>query len=354
VIGELAFPWHLERRSARFRPGEPIRGHVEIGPHGREGPGEMRVALLYRAGSLDTEHEERLAEEELAPDPSDPTRLTFTLFAPHGPLSYDGRLVHVRWLLRVFFADEPATTLEIPFHLVAAGDEAEGAHGYRDSALRSHFDGTYAQGPVLPPPAPPPPIVLPPIPLTGHGCGVVLLVLGLTQLVICSRIGFPYVGLFFIGAGLLALLHAFRTRPPPRLPIAVTLEVQPERAFPGDEVTISLSLHAPQDEILQLVTLELLGQEIEKPAEGSAEAPVRHEIFAARELFELQRQPVVKGKPTVLRKVFRLPADAPPSFAVKNCELCWEAQAHIAPLGPSFEWHAARRVVVLPRPPELP
>lgn len=159
-MSDVKLDIEFERPSARFRPGEPIRGFVRARS---EEPFECRhLGLTWtrvvesrrpqdlRYGRLDTsgrsksgyrpyaELPDRRTMGSLEFDGDDRTprteyRIAFEFAAPAGPLSYDGEAIRTKWWLSTTGGRLPWSHAATPFELVPwmPGDVPEHDAGYR-------------------------------------------------------------------------------------------------------------------------------------------------------------------------------------------------------------------------------
>lgn len=321
----------LDRPDRTYRPGEAITGQVVLRVREELTRCEVRLALYWRtSGKGDVEQGE--------PDPQDlvlderievgQRSLPFSFTAPDGPPTLHGKLVNVDWVLDAFIrTSHGAADLQDDLVLVAA----------RTTVLDGKPRGKVRSGALARPKGPDPGDLR-----AAAVCGVV----GVIGLAIGLNAG----GGWMCGCGVPGLvLGVFAASLVPGALAArrlgpVTLEVADEVA-PGEHLRVALSFTPPQAVALNAVRVTLRAEESATSGSGSDEKTEKHQAFFER--LELSGHTMVGPSGFTGEVEFRLPPDAPASFATKKNSIRWTLQVEVdIPAWP--DWRVELPIFVVP------
>lgn len=307
----------LERQSARFRPGERIRGVVHARSHKpftcrhleltwtrvlefRSPPelqdGKLDIAFrsasgatsgrrppdCYTAGQLMFDSDDRTARTE--------HRIAFEFTAPAGPLSYDGETLRTKWVLSASHGMLAWNGTQTPFELVPwmPGDMLISDAGYRVAPLTPPDTFDFGTPP-------------------------------------CVR-------RYLTASPRLSLLARMRNAWG-RLKIGPVRLECPSTIAAGERLTVHV--HVPTGPRARIGQIEVRLAAAERLAARRAEALVLapHGIFtshtAALQIADARPDPgFVDGETDVWTATLDIPPDAPPSLHTRLASLCWHVEIH--------------------------
>jgi hypothetical protein len=273
----------LERKDARFRAGETVRGSLQVSVVDDCTSNGLAIDMCFRTqgkGDVDERwmHALPLAGGETW-KAGETRSYPFEIRAPSGPVGYDGQLVQLRWFLaaRASLAWALGAKHESEFFLLRAPDpeaepEPESFRGYREPARRS-----------------------PP-----------------------SRCGSPAVRR--------TLVFPLSKTWAEWLMGAPEVTVEPSEPRPGGKVHVRVVLEPRRRVRLRAVWAEVTAEERAK--ESSGESWTTHRQIVQRLRVELAPDDGVMldaAERRTFEAELQLRPDAPPSFKLNNNELQWSA-----------------------------
>jgi hypothetical protein len=330
----------LERPNATFQAGERVRGLLRL--HAREACTSRAILIdaYWRTSGYGNEatmkrERKRIEIQHLAQGAT--LDVPFELELPLGPVSYDGKLIKVEWLIEmsvdVPWARDPR--YEYPITVTAAEPRAfEQTSGYRDAArlvpVRHSLGPRVAQGKR--------------VRITPLGIGI----------------GFAAAGLLFatgalpaqIFSGLLGLVTSVglvqltqRRLASGRLGNPLVQVVPPE-ATAGQQVTARVLVTPTRPVTLRRAEAELKGQEISTTGTGSSSHTEHFDLHRETQLMHGERI-LRAGAATTFEATFTLPAGSAPSFGAPSNEVTWTVKLLIA-VEDGLDWEEEHVLTVIP------
>jgi hypothetical protein len=323
----------LERQDPTYRPGETLRGRLEVGVNDDCACNGLSIELGWQThgrgnrvkGDPDTQSFEAkqlvAGEKRIYP-------FEFTL--PAGPVTYRGNLVNVDWYLRaradIPWALDPKDEQEIL--LVPGPDEVEmrPTGGYREPARRvaTGYDvGPEQRTGLLGP--------------RGGGAALIAAVFGLGAFGCVSALAFSRgSSLIILAFFVLPVLFALRALIAAlRRPMAESrlgqphVEIDPPELRRGELATIRLALSPSVRVQINGASMELRGREIAVSGSGTNETTHEHDLFRAPGKLEGPTGTVEAGASSAFQGTIALPPDAAPTFRAKDNEVRWSVILHV-------------------------
>jgi hypothetical protein len=299
----------LDRADGQYHAGETLRGVVIFHPEGDRLCRALEARVICRTsgeGNRDEIGPPGCLRFEAQDEHQQTLRLSFSFDLPRGPVSYDGRIVSVGWLVQaradLAWTRDPMAAL--PFTMLPARSVAMTSGGYRDAAP-SPEGGTYDLGKP-------------------------------------SRQG-DEAGVFT--TDLLRLLRNWRSSRRIGAP-SVTI---PSSVRRGEVLAISVTLSPPTPIALERAHVEL--EALERAVKGYGKSPQTFTtvvrtgsttLYAKRDSLRLP-----KDQATVLEGHFAMPADAPPTFGSNSNDVTWFVTVKLL-LESGGQWSTRRIVEVQP------
>lgn len=352
----------LDESSARYLPGQPLHGRVELEV---PAPVSCRISIVARwgvstrapsggTGELEIYRGECTAGETL----SQP----FTIDLPRGPLTYDGELVNLVWWIeahaQLSAGSDQTTKAVISLHSDGSVDPDWGLL-YDKLSHQFHLAGEILEKEK--PQEAPERIVIKPTPGMKAGCiacglapvavGVILIlwilfgslsrgdtqsvVILIAALVLGGVVLSRLVWVVFLGNWLATRrLGDVRFDVTPRLvrsgaPISFRVSFNPRKALAIDGAVATLEAE------------ERLEQK------GERRTTIRRHTVSRTEQEFSPRRDLPAGLPVVLGGTIRLPENPPASFGAEHQELSWRLGVRVRIRG-GADWESTRLILVYP------
>lgn len=315
----------LDSAKRVFLPGEVIRGVVEVVVNSEVRCDGLTLTSLWQTHGRGNRRSGGEQAQELFRGTwlaGETHHYPFEVVAPEGPVTYHGHYLNVDHYLRA--------TADIPWALDPKAEEEfvlelpPGATGYRQPGepdAVGEVSATAAK-------------VGQAIGAVFGGCfmipGLIALVVGV-GVVAKGELGgiLPIVmGTIFTAVGGLVVFLALRNTLAERKLGEVLVAVKPERAAPGEEVSVQLQFSPRSRVQLNRVTARLVGKEVVVSGSGTNRTTHTHEL--ARVERELSGECMIHaGEGVDLDATFTVPPDAPLSFHASDNDLRWTVEVHV-------------------------
>ncbi len=315
----------LERPDFTYRPGELVRGRIEVTALEDCTCDGLSIELMWRTHGRGNraKGDPNLQSLGKAQWKADETRsYPFELTLPAGPVTYHGNLINVDWYLDaradIPWALDPKAEREILLVPGPAEGEMRSAGGYRDPArpgiARYDVGGpkrTGWQG------------------RAGVGTRVFfgLLFGGIGGVAFYQShsvftLVFVLVGLGIAGGALLRPVAESRIGVP-------EVEIDPNELRAGERATVRLILAPVSRAHINGVSMEVRGQEIAVSGSGTNRTTHRHDLFRAPSKLDGPTGAVEAGARAQFQGTLALPPDAAPSFRATDNEVRWSVTIRV-------------------------
>jgi hypothetical protein len=337
---------HLERDEPVYRPGEPIRGEVEVRVQEACRTEMLVLSHFWRTHGRGNRDEGTPTIQSLYSgewSAGETYRYPFEIALPNGPRTYHGNLLNVDWYIaaraRLAWAIDPKAETEVILETGAAGDYCFGPR------YKPPEEALAASG-------------------RGRGCilffGVVLAALGVFVAMIELALwrtnqlsGSPWVGMTvsagFVAVGVAVFLAtAWRSVSERKLGVP-EVKLRPEVAHAGATLGIGVKFCPRSVVTLEEVRAELVGLEEVVSGSGRRRTTPKHEIHRRRVVLLEPGRAIEAGEVVSLEKEIVLPASAPLTFAAPNNELKWSVEIAIG-VTRWADWRRSFPITLAPAP----
>ena len=321
-MAKCAINIELESSSARYTPGQVIRGVVTVAVDSDVKCNGLSVDLVWRTHGRGNRRSEiamelTLFEGQWAAGQDISYPFEFTL--PNGPMSYHGHYLNVDWYVRatadIPWAIDPKAEQEIllepgpqfdPMTYIGGGDGGDDV-----------FDKRRANDGI-------PSKVLLVFSLPFMLVGLGILAFGIFGSDADGRIGLLLFGLVIFLAGFMVCYSALRNTLAAKKLGAIRL-AWPEQPIQRGE-SYPLTLHCNSLKNLNAVNMTLICRETVVSGSGTDRTTYTHEVFSAP--IQMKQASDI-GERLSMEASIVLPHDAAPSFYADDNELSWIIAVHI-------------------------
>jgi len=342
-MAKCAINIELESSSARYTPGQVIRGVVTVAVDSDVKCNGLSVDLVWRThgrGNRCSQIATGLILFEGQWTAGQDISYPFELQPPDGPMSYHGHYLNVDWYVSaradIPWAIDPKAEQEI---LLEPGPQSDplsyiagevGASNVFDR--RRSNAGTISKAQF---------IFSLPFLLIGLG----VLAFGIFGPDVDSRVGMVLFGLVFSLGGFWICYGALRNSLASRKLGAIRLAWPEQPVQPGESYPLALHFNAIEN--LNAVNMSLICRETVTSGSGTNRSTYSMDVFSAP--IQL-KQAAETGKQVTMQAALELPREAAPSFYAPDNELSWVIAVHID-VAKWPDWKRELYLDVRPGPP---